>query len=716
MTLDPIIPISWILLLAVGATVMIFLAHRLPGRRLGRFRNGLLVACRLLAVLGLLALLLRPSREETLTPPSVERTLLIAVDTSGSMREADEGGVPRLDLAREALQKAQLLEEGATGFTFFTFSDSARFTSPQELQTVAPNGVDTHIHSSVRKIMRAAVGAPPVALLLLSDGHDLETIPPGQTAKLASARDCPIYAVPFGAQGSARDISIRPTTFHPYSFRKQETRLGATIRALGCANETLTIDLLREGEVVTQKRIETGTEPFHNIEFLTTEEEPGQFEYGIRVRPLNQEITAENNLAVTYLNVLDEKIKTLLIEGEPYWDNTFLRRSLSRNDKLDVDALVRFTPNRTRAIRSNEHRKGESLETPQTVADFEPYRVVILGRSIETILGDRGIEALEDWVDQKGGIVLFSRGRAWGGTGESDLEPIAWSLDQTSESQIEVTQQGLNVAPFRLLHTRSGVENLPPVLAYQAIGTPKTLAADYGQTEAQSPAIVYRRLGSGQTLSLGVAKLWNWVFNSRTEFDNNLYDLFWDQLLLWLLANDGITPGSDYTLQTNTANLPLGESIALTLAYNGKSPPTGEPLVKLTHNGAEAATLNLTTDPSGDSASLDFTPRAAGRYEATTLLPDGEEIRVRFLVYHEQLERTETATDLAYLQQLATASGGRIVKRDQIGDLVSNLLLETAPMEARSRLIPLWNTALICLLLVFLLAVEWFLRRRWGLT
>ena len=376
MTLDPIFPVSWVLLLAVVAVALTVFAHRLPGKRLGKFRNGTLTLFRLLALLGILTLLLRPSREESLTPPSIEKTVLVAVDTSGSMKEADQDGIARIDHARKALRDAGLFDQHADSLTFFEFSDSAHFSSPTDLENASANGIETRFHTSLRKMLRSSNGPPPVALVVLSDGHDLETITPGQTAKLATTRDCPIYAVPFGAQGSARDVSIRATTFHPYTFRKQQSRLGATIRALGCQNETLTIDLLREGEMVDQKRIETGTQPFHDIEFLATEDEPGQYEYSIRVRQVAQEVTVDNNMAVTYLNVLDEKIKALLIEGEPYWDTTFLRRSLARNDKLDVDALVRFTPNRTRAIRSNENRKDEPLDTPQTVADFSglPHR------------------------------------------------------------------------------------------------------------------------------------------------------------------------------------------------------------------------------------------------------------------------------------------------------------------------------------------------------
>ena len=76
MTIDPILPASWIFLLAMAVVALTVLAHRLPGRRLGKLRNGSLTLFRLLALLGILTLLLRPSHEESITPPSVEKTLL----------------------------------------------------------------------------------------------------------------------------------------------------------------------------------------------------------------------------------------------------------------------------------------------------------------------------------------------------------------------------------------------------------------------------------------------------------------------------------------------------------------------------------------------------------------------------------------------------------------------------------------------------------------
>ena len=130
----------------------------------------------------------------------------------------------------------------------------------------------------------------------------------------------------------------------------------------------------------------------------------------------------------------------------------------------------------------------------------------------------------------------------------------------------------------------------------------------------------------------------------------------------------------------------------------------------------EAATLTLNPNPKGDGYSGAFTPRGTGRYRAETKLPNGKPATARFMVFREQLERTETAADIAYLKHLSRASGGGLIDPDGIKDLVSTLLRESTPMEPRTRLHALWDTPKILLLLTFLLAFEWYLRRRWGLS
>ena len=120
------------------------------------------------------------------------------------------------------------------------------------------------------------------------------------------------------------------------------------------------------------------------MEFEVAEPEVGQYEYEVRVQPLENEVDTANNSAITYLNVIDQQIRVLLLEGDPYWDTTFLQRSLMRNDKFDVDALVRYGADRVRAIRKTPGA-GE-LRAPQTLDQFAAYDVIILGRSVDSLL------------------------------------------------------------------------------------------------------------------------------------------------------------------------------------------------------------------------------------------------------------------------------------------------------------------------------------------
>ncbi|YCM42591.1 hypothetical protein V2O64_14865 [Verrucomicrobiaceae bacterium 227] len=716
MIIDPIIPASWIISLAVILAALTLVAHLRSGRQLGRARNFLLTTLRLLGVLAVVSLLLRFSEEEIIVPPSVERSFLVAIDRSASMAEDDVEGITRFEHARQIVENAGLLSDEAKSLVrFHLFDDSPQPIDPAMLETITPDHDHTFFHSSLRQLFRTHQGPPPSALLIISDGHDLEGIPPGQTARLAHDRDCVIYGLPVGATGSARDVSIRIAGFHPYTFRKQMTRLAANIRTIGCPRETLVIDLLREGKLIDSKRLQTGDASFHEIEFLVSEDDPGQYEYTFKVQPVSNEAQTSNNTAINYINVLNEKIRVLMLEGSPYWDTTFLRRSLARNDKLDVDALIRFTPDRVRGVRSNPERANMDFTTPGKVADFLPYKVVILGKQVHEILGEDGIKAMEEWVDQHGGIVIFARGQAWENLPDTGLVPITWS-QQSSPARLEISTAALSVPPFRLLHQRTATDQLPEIISYQAEGDPKTLAESYVNTTTRNSGVVFRRFGSGQTLSLGVGDLWKWVFNKDAEFDNNLYDLFWDQLVLWMLSNGGVTPGDDYTFQTNTANLATGEKITFTLSLNGLDPPQTPPTVTVTHQEEQAAVLALAPNDNGSAYTATFTPRADGRHLAAVTFPNGRKATARFMAFIEEIERTETTTDPAYLKQLAIASGGRLVKAEEIKDLFANILREANPMNERTRLNPLWDKTWVLFAITFLLALEWFLRRRWGLT
>lgn len=718
MIFDPVIPFPWIIALAIVMLASAVWFQWSSASSLGFTRRVFLTVLRVSAIAIIVFLLLQPSREEKVPVPSVPKSVVFAIDTSASMAEPHQDGATRLDAVRADLAAAGILSADSTTHRFFTFSGNSQHANAESIVKSPAIGKISRFHTSIAGILKSSPQPPPAALFILSDGHDFELVPPAQTARLTRARDMPVYTVAYGTDASARDISVSIANFHPHTFIRQRTPLEAIIRAFGCEHETLKVALLRDGEKVDEKTLETGTEPFLSVTFNVVHEESGQFEYTFRVAPVSNERELSNNSATTYLNVISERIRILEIEGQPFWDSTFLRRSFARNDKFDIDSLVAFTGNRIRPLRSNPDRVSTDLKVPAKVADFMPYHIVVLGRDVGRVIGLDGIKAVGEWVKEDGGIVIFSRGQAWpeGTAADPGLEPIEWDTGSPRGARIAVTPQAGSVPAFKLLREVAEEDLFPEIIAFPASGEPKTLASTFSVAENDAPAIVYRRFGNGQTISLGVANLWRWVFNPKAEYDNNAYDRFWDQLALWMLANGGVSPVEGYSLRADASNLPLGETIRFRFSVHGIAPPEKLPAISLTRDDREAGNLTLTPDAGGTSGSTEFTPKEPGRYSAEVTAPDGKKVGTRFIVFHEDMERTETAMDRTYLAELAKASGGKLIGADEIASIVSDLLRASTEQEPLTRRIPLWDKPWIYLLLCFLLGLEWYNRRRWGLT
>lgn len=718
MIFDPAIPLLWIIALGVVLIAAAAFFQWRSARALNPARRVFLLLLRISAICLILFLLLQPSREEKVAVPTTLKSVVFAIDSSASMAEPHDTGASRIDAARADLEAAGVLAADSNTHRFFNFAEKAYHANAESILKTPPTGKTTRFHASISGILKASPQPPPAALFMLSDGHDFEMIPPGHTARLTRARDIPIFTIPYGTMASARDISVSIANYHPHTFIRQKTRLEALVRVFGCEHETITVDLLCDGEKVASQVLDTGTNSFLEVGFEVAHEEADQYEYTFRVSPVANERELSNNVATTFLNVISERIRILEIEGQPFWDSTFLRRSFARNDKFDIDSLVAFTGNRVRPIRSNPDRVEADLQVPAKVDDLLPYHIVVLGRDVGRVIGLNGIRALGEWVKDHGGILIFSRGKAWpdGTAADPDLEPIVWEAGSARGARIAVTPQAGSVPAFKLLREVAAEDRFPEVIAFPASSPPKTLASTFSVAEDESPAIVYRRFGDGQTLSLGVGNLWRWVFNPKVEYDNNAYDRFWDQLALWLLANGGVSPVEGYSLRADTSNLLLGETIRFRFGVHGIEAPTSLPAVVLSRYDKPAANLTLTPDDEGTSGRAEFTPTETGRYMAEIVTPDGKRIATRFIVFREDLERTETAMNRTYLSELAKASGGKMITADEIAPLIKNLLRSSAEQDPLIRRIPLWDNPWILILICFLLGLEWYNRRRWGLT
>jgi hypothetical protein len=722
---DPILPVGGIAMLGLllaGLTAGIY--WRLGGR-LGRGRNLTLLFFRLAGIGVVLALLLQPSREEEIPPVVTDRVTLVAIDDSGSMAQRDTALGTRLQAAQALLADAELVKPDGTPADshtrLFKFAEDAAPLASARLLTAG--GATTRVHRSVATMLASLrPNESGRGLFLLSDGHDFELVNPAKTGFMARQRQTPIYAVALGKQGKVRDVSVRITSYQPYCYVHQKARISGALRLIGCELETLQVELARGEKVIEKRRIHVGEESEIPVNFDVTEPAVGQYEYEIRVLPLEGETDVENNRALTYLNVIDQQIQVLFLEGSPYWDTTFLQRSLLRNDKMNVDSIVQYSPGKARVIRKKAGEK--ELKVPSTAAEWQHYDVVILGRNVDSLLTMEGLHQLEDYVKNHGGAVIFSRGPAFeGDLANNELEPVIWSRDAGEHVRLQVAREGQAIAPFRTIAAPGAMESEPDLIAGYGITERKPLTATLASAQGVSggdptPGMVHRRFGEGQVLSIGVDGLWRWAFNAKIEGANTLFDRFWDQMILWLMAGRDFLPTQQFSLRAKSANIPLGEKVYFRAIKRDPDVRANDIPLVIEYNGANAGRTTLTAADAAapDKLTADFLPAKPGKYSAMARFPDGTQQTARFIVFDENLEQTEVATDAGYLRKLCESSGGRLLQAEEFGKVLRELRNEKIEAASVHKLVSVWDRAWVFWLIGFLFGADWFFRRRWGLT
>ena len=570
MHLNPVFAPQLIYVIGAVALLITAVLYWREARRLSRPKNVTLLVFRCLAILLIVILLLQPSRREQIRHDTRPGVVLVAVDSSESMNHADDGNTSRLDRAREILAEAGLRDDSdqGSGLRFYRFSSTGEALAPGQLGELVADGEDTQFHTSIQTLVddAKASGNDIDALLILSDGHDFELAGIQRTARIARFGRFPIYTVAIGSSGRVRDISTRIANYQPYSYVGQKAEISAVLRAIGLDYEKITVQLLRDDEVIDSRNISTGEESEIAVGFEVIEDEPGQYPYEIRVLPVSHETDADNNSATTYLNVIDEKMRGLLIEGRPYWDTTFLQRSLYRNDKIDLDTISALQDNYRLVRLRNDPDRGE-LPIPESEADFLAYDVIILGRDIERVLGNGGaVASLQNYVESSGGTVIFAAGHPLGSGIDSGsdsnaiaaIEPVTWHDGGNDNLQLNIVRDGRVLGGFRALADRQrSPDPLPRLVAGRRVNEVKPLSAVLAEaydedTDQRFPAFIHRRVGRGQVLSIGVSGLWRWGLapgsaasgSSDASANSNAktFDQFWDQTLVWLLSQSDNVP------------------------------------------------------------------------------------------------------------------------------------------------------------------------------
>lgn len=721
-----------------GAAVLIALALAWYARlvRTATLRASGLLLMRLLAIALITLILMGPSVEPEPELATGKPDLTLLIDTSGSMQMADMEGLPRIAFVAERWLSNDRLRalEQRFNVDLLAFDASPRATTAEALSDAPAKVADarsTHLAASLERTLGRLSGGDGSAVVVLSDGRDSRSASLAAAAELGRAKTLPVFASVIGGATLQRDIAVRATAAQPFLLVGETGGLSVEVSHANASGTRSTLRVTRDGkpQPVEQRELAFTGAASRRLTLPIRHEEPGLYEYEVAVAPVEGEVEPANNRQRVFVNVTDERLKVLLLEGQPFWDTKFLAQSLRKDDRIELTQLSQISLNRRQQLVT---RTESERRTPTTPEDLAAYDVLILGRAIERVLPREAWEALADYVAGHGGRLVLARGQPYDpDTADgrrlarllSPLEPVVWGAGGRSEQRLVLTAAGRSHPVFTgeelgLLEQAPPMSWTPDVTRAKAAAQVLVKTTTHaGTTGGDQPVVVAMPYDRGQVLAVLGEGLWRWRLSGRGDPEiEAAYDRFWSGMVRYLAMGSDYRPGQDLAFNLSRRNVPVGERVHGELTR--RNPEIG---VKptLTLIGPDGASRGLETrEESAASLRFRFEPSREGVYRLIASQPgqpDVPALETKLSATDLNKERLYASADPAALRELAEGSGGRLLDPRKPAELLEALERHVATMSASGPPRYLWDRAVLLVLLAGVLGMEWIARKAGGM-
>jgi len=627
----------------------------------------------------------------------------------------------------------------------------------------------TDIVGAIRGVLKQMSGASVSAVVVFSDGVQQSAAPVSITDL---SRDVPVFTVGVGRDDLWRDLALADVSVS--RVRSDEVAVTARVVAEGLGGEDVMVDVLDGKRVVASSPLSiVGPEEENYVRLAFDPQKDGWVSHRVRVRLADttdvatKDRIAENNARDILVDNRERVFRILYFSGRPNWEGKFLRRALDGAPQLVLSSLVRisgaerkfvfrgrdatmanplfegFDDQALNAPRYDEAvfiRIGVSESElaggyPSDVSELFRYHVMIWGDIERDFFSLAQLNLTREFVSKRGGSFLMLGGpRAYseGGWAHSTIEPMlpvvlgpagdyddvafrakptiegvlsgVWSLSEDAEVNAE---QWANLSALYGVNAFASVRAGATVMA--------TVDTESGAVDGQ-PLFAWQRYGEGLSAALGTGETWQWQMMQNVE--DAAHERFWRQLarLLAMRVPEPVTmidSGEDVVVgDVRDLKFVVRDSLfepreGLSVDVQVEIPNGGTVRLPISESIAEVGAY---------SATFEATEAGLHRVKLTARDSDGADIGqldAAVLARPDHLEFLSARYNPDFLKRLSAHTGGKFIELDTLDELAEQIPY-TDQAHARLDRFPLWHFPPFYMLLVLLLCVEWYLRRKRG--
>ena len=614
--------------------------------------RGALLAARLVAVAGVVALLWNP--EVPTGPRGAGPARYVVLDASASMA-ARTATAPDSAIWDEAVRRAAALAED--GARILVTGDGVRPADPARLADLRPVGARSLLAEAVA--VAAEAGAREV--MLLTDRRVRDPV-----ATAAAARRLGVGLAVDSLPGAAPNLGVGRLVL-PASVERGETVRGRVeIEGDAPGRDSVTVAISLDGRPVQSLRLPVPAPGGAGAATFTLGLEAGPHRVTARIEGVDAFPDDDERAAIVVVD--PEETGVLLVSFAPDWEPRFLLPVLRQVTGLPVRGFLRTGPDRFQPMDAAGPAGATVDEAALRRLLGRAEMVVAMGldgAAAEFIAGPtaRTRRLLVFPVDEAGAAAAgVAAGGALGGE---------WYLDTPPPSPIAG-----ELARF----ADAGLPPLSGILPLLDRGGGGALGVRLGGAGEPRAALVLRSEG-GRRIGVALARgFWRWAFRDGAPREH--YRALWAAVGGWMMADEPLAAGPG--VRPAAPILPRGEAVG----WLGRGHEGDEVRVAITDSAGATILDSAIVVPSGGRFTTGALPPGRYRYDVAT--PDSAAGAFEVETHTDEMLRLPVPA--AELAAPAPAGG---------------------PAPTRNRPLRTWPPAYLIVLAA--LCAEWFGRRRAGL-
>jgi len=556
----------------------------------------------------------------------------------------------------------------------------------------------TDIDFALREVINLYANRNVGAFVLASDGIYNKGANPFYAAGMAKV---PIFTVALGDTTVEKDLLIGKVSHNKIAFLNNSFPVEIRVDARKLAGKNSLLKVTKGNDIVFSKPISIDKNDFQESVSLQLEaNQPGLQRYMVSVSEVEGEFTVKNNVRDFYIDVIDSRQKILILADAPHPDIAAIRQSIESNQNYEVE--VAMASNFTKSLKAYGLVILHQLPSGKNNAARFLDEIKTASIPFFSILG------------------LQSNVMSFGNMGSGiNVSGLRGNLNSDFQAKFNPSF-GLFTISDEL---RRSLNNFPPLSApyaqYRLIGNANVmLYQKIGQVETDSPLLLFMESDVQRSAIMVGEGLWRWRMQNFAEYQHHdQFNELTSKIIQYLTAKSDKS-----NLKVNVANSFFENDPILFEAevYNESYEPINDPDVLLELTNEEGKTFNYTFSKAGKGYRLNAGLFPAGdfRFSASVVLSGKKtEVKGGFTVKPVFVELLNTTADHALLYNISKASDAEMFLPKELMQLAEVIKAkdDIKPISfSESRLREMINLRWIFFLILALLSIEWFIRKRNG--